>query len=213
MSDTLQSAPEDNIYLEIQMKRKDGIASSCNCLCFIFFVLNIAVIFLLWQDGLDSISAAFMAQLIGEISAWLDAIIITSFMCCNYNSKSSMAVFVMVIVVSVIMPFVVILAAVKKPDVEWNFYLYSVFCLVRLGIVIYLILKMRILRDFNKKIRKIEKRIKKLKRRKKNYDDNYPKVAILEQLIHIDEELTFQYSCSGSVSPTSPAINEFGEDT
>eukprot|EP00826_Nyctotherus_ovalis_P009495 TRINITY_DN12512_c0_g1_i11.p1 TRINITY_DN12512_c0_g1~~TRINITY_DN12512_c0_g1_i11.p1 ORF type:complete len:222 (-),score=36.16 TRINITY_DN12512_c0_g1_i11:18-683(-) len=203
MKENLVPTPEDNIYLQIQIKLKDSVASSCNCLCFIYFVLNIASVVLV----LNIIGRLPLEVVAVETAVWLCAVLITVFMCSNCSHRSAVTIYGISIALSCLMPFTMALVILKQLQNKWSFFAYLVFSLARFSLAVYLIAKMKVLRSFNREIDNIKRRIKKLKRRKKEFYNEYPKVVVLEKLIPIDEEITFQYSC-GSASPTGGGLSD-----
>eukprot|EP00826_Nyctotherus_ovalis_P017980 TRINITY_DN1532_c0_g2_i19.p1 TRINITY_DN1532_c0_g2~~TRINITY_DN1532_c0_g2_i19.p1 ORF type:complete len:205 (+),score=35.75 TRINITY_DN1532_c0_g2_i19:162-776(+) len=187
MNEPLNSAPEDNIYLEIKMKDKGDVAPCCNILCIICFLLNIAAIFLIPSQcrlAFEVVSA--------EVFAWSGTLTLLLFMFCKCASRTSMAAYIIVIVVSCAIPVAVLLLLILNTKQLVNFIAYLALCVVRVVIFIYMIPKIKILRGFDEEINKIKRRIKMSKRKRQVKSD----VAILPKMIETDEEVVFNYTCT-----------------
>ena len=192
MNEPLVASPEDNIYLEIEMKNKNNIASCCNCLCFIFFVVNISVFFILRTEKYIKPEI-----LIEESFTWIGAIIVSMFMCCNFKQGCSKTIFVLTIIFCLAIPAELCLIIIRIEGFGIYLYIYIGICGIRLAILIYLVTKIRALSKFNNSIRTIKKRVGKLKRRSKNGVDKEVKIAILPKMLD-SEDITMSFSCSGS---------------
>ena len=203
MKESLIFVPEDNIHLEIQIKLKDTMASSCSLFSFIYFILNVASIILI----LEITGCVYTDVIAVEIPAWFNILFIIAFICCTSKTKCSMTIFVMSVVFSITMSINVGLMTPSLLHKNWLFLPYLIFCFIRLSIYIYLVIKMKALNNFDKEIHKLTQRINKPKKREKG-DLN---VLLLENLITIDEEWIFQYSCTGSASPSIKTVSEVDE--
>ena len=155
----LNPSPENHVDLILYEKQKKSQRSTCYSICIIIFILNFSII--LFATNKQKQNIFFI---LAEAAAWTGIVLPWIYICCLYQIIRFVIVIPCISIVWVANVVSIIFFELKFWKIEWTLILYVSISALRVGVTVFLFVRIYNFIQYSKKVKLMEINVDHLKK-------------------------------------------------